>query len=228
MSSFAVILARGGSVGIPKKNMTIVAGMPLLYWSIKAAWDSQVVKRVYVSSDDDEILDFASSELASPIKRPSSLSGSEATSESGWAHALTLIEEAEHTKYFFALQPTSPIRDGKDFDLAYSSCEANSYDSMFSAEVIKDHYIWGSMHQGLAPDNFVYKERGMRQSLADKYLENGSFYLLNIRQFLASGVRHFGKIGVYPMPKYKSVQIDNPEDVLITEALMEKFEGYNF
>ena len=228
MTSFAVILARGGSLGIPRKNLTIVAGMPLLYWSIKAAIDSEVVKRVYVSSDDDEILDFATSKLAIPIKRPPSLSGGDATSESGWAHALSSIEEAEHTKYFFALQPTSPIRDGKDFDLAYSSCESNFCDSMFSAEVIRDHYIWSSMRQGLAPDNFVYKERAMRQSLADKYLENGSFYLLNIRQFLASGVRHFGKIGVYPMPRYKSVQIDNPEDVLITEALMEKFEGFNF
>ena len=228
MTSFAVILARGGSLGIPKKNLTIVGGKPLLYWSIKAAMDSEVIKKVYVSSDDDEILDFAASELAFPIKRPSSLSSGEATSESGWAHALSSIEEAEQTKYFFALQPTSPIRDGKDFDLAYSSCESYFCDSMFSAEVIKDHYIWSSKHHGLAPDNFVYKERAMRQSLADKYLENGSFYLLNISQFLTSGVRHFGKIGVYPMPRYKSVQIDNPEDVLITEALMEKFKGFDF
>ena len=208
--------------------MTTVAGMPLLYWSIKAAYRSRVIERVYVSSDDDEILNYASSKSAIPIKRPTKLSGGQATSESGWTHALSLIEEADETKYFFALQPTSPFRSGKDFDEAYAICESNSYDCVFSAELIRDHYIWSYNNTRLSPDNFVYQERAMRQNLEEKYLENGSFYLLNIKQFLSTGVRHFGNIGVYPMPKSKSSQIDTPEDVLITEALMEKFRGVDF
>ena len=69
---------------------------------------------------------------------------------------------------------------------------------------------------------------GNATELEEKYLENGSFYLLNIKQFLSTGVRHFGNIGVYPMPKSKSSQIDTPEDVLTTEALMEKFRGVDF
>lgn len=225
MTTFAIILARGGSVGIPRKNLALVNGKPLIQWSIEAALESAVIQDVYVSSDDDEILDFARTCHAIPIRRPANLADASATSESGWMHVLSQLQKECLPEYFFALQATSPFRASEDFDKAYSIFFGNGHDSLFAVEKITDHYIWRVKNSNLAPDNFRYENRGMRQVLDEKYLENGSFYLLNTKKFMINETRHFGNIGIYEMPKYKSIQIDEPADILIAEALMDKFRN---
>jgi N-acylneuraminate cytidylyltransferase len=219
----ALILARGGSKGIPNKNLAIVNGKPLLQWSIEAALNSQAIDKVLVSSDDDKILEFTKMCGANPIHRPANLATGTASSESGWLHALSQQTETSLPNLFFALQATSPFRSATDLDTAYNMFLDNSYDSLFSAELIKDHYIWRNTNGDLLPDNFDYEKRGMRQELKNKYLENGSFYILNTNKFIKSKKRHFGKIGVYEMPKHKSFQIDEPNDLRIAESLMNEF-----
>lgn len=221
--TYALILARGGSKGIPNKNLSMVNGKPLLQWSIEAALSSQFIEKVLVSSDDDKILEFAKRCGANPIHRPASLATGTATSESGWLHALSQQTPTSLPNLFFALQATSPFRSATDLDTAYNMFLNDKYDSLFSAELIKDHYIWRKRNGELAPDNFEYEKRGMRQELEDKYLENGSFYILNTKEFIKNKKRHFGRIGVYEMPKHQSFQIDEPYDLRIATSLMNEF-----
>lgn len=225
MKTFAVILARGGSKGIPKKNIMEISGKPLVRWSIEQALNSSVIEDVYVSSDDFEILKCAEESGAIALTRPEELSSDQSSSEAGWLDALSRIHPRHSgNESFFALQATSPIRDSFDFDLAHKIFVEDELDSLFSAEKIRDHYIWELAGDETVPSNFKYSERGMRQNLKAKFLENGSFYILNKRKFLKNKIRQFGKLGVYEMPKYKSIQIDQMEDAMIAEALMMKFE----
>ena len=179
-----------------------------------------------MSSDDDEILACATKWGAVPLLRSGELSADDATSEEkGWLDVLEkLREEHKGKREFFALQATSPIRDPFDFETAYHIFKKQRLDALFSVEKIRITINIEERNSGLlGPSNFEYSGRGMRQKLKEKYLENGSFYLLNTEKFLKKKVRHFGKIGVYEMSKYKSIQIDTPEDLLIAEALMQKF-----
>ena len=224
MKTFAVILARGGSKGIPKKNIMEILGKPLIKWSIEQALNSSVIEDVYVSSDDAEILECAEESGAIAVTRPAELSGDQSTSEAGWLDVLSRLHPRHlSAEFFFALQATSPVRDAFDFDLAHEIFVDDGLDSLFSAEKIRDHYIWELSTGAIVPSNFKYSERGMRQNLKEKFLENGSFYILNKNKFLQNKVRQFGKLGVYEMPKYKSIQIDQIEDAMIAEALMMKF-----
>jgi len=224
MKTFAIMLARGGSKAIPKKNIMSINGTPLIEWSIKQALNSSVIEDVYVSSDDNEILECAKDCGAVPLVRSPELSCDQSSSEDGWLDALNRIKQTHKLKgSFFALQATSPIRHHEDFDKSYLTFRRNGLDSLFSAEVIRDHHIWEYIDDRLEPSNFIYEERGMRQNLKVKYLENGSPYILNTQKFIQHKIRHFEKIGVYEMPKYKSIQIDEYDDALIAEALMTKF-----
>lgn len=224
MKTFAVILARGGSKGIPKKNIIEILGKPLIKWSIEQALNSSVIEDVYVSSDDSEILECAEESGAIALIRPADLSCDQSTSEAGWLDVLSRLHPRHiGNEFFFALQATSPVRDAFDFDLAHKIFVEDGLDSLFSAENIRDHYIWELSADEIVPSNFKYSERGMRQSLKEKFLENGSFYILNKNKFVQNKIRQFGKLGVYEMPKHKSIQIDQIEDVMIADALMKKF-----
>ena len=109
MKSVAIILARGGSKGIPNKNIVEFCGKPLLAWTVEHCLDGGV-DLVYVSSDADKILDVGEKYGARSIKRPEEISGDEATSESGWLHALEVIENINgKMDWILAPQVTSPL-----------------------------------------------------------------------------------------------------------------------
>src|SRR3990172_8734101 len=93
MTTVVIILARGGSKGIPRKNIIDFCGKPLMAWTIEQCLAARGVDSVWVSSDSEEILDVGSAYGAYPIQRPEELSGDMATSESGWLHALEVIEK---------------------------------------------------------------------------------------------------------------------------------------
>ncbi|NVK18611.1 MAG: acylneuraminate cytidylyltransferase family protein [Methylocystaceae bacterium] len=218
----AVIPARGGSKGIPGKNLISVCGRPLLEWSIRQALAATCIESVWVSSDSDEILEVSKNAGAKTIKRPDDISHDTATSESAWIHALDVIEENEgEVTWAFGLQATSPIREAHDFDNAYDALMKNNWDSLFSSIKIEDYLVWSETSQGsLQSDSYDYRSRQRRQDMMQKYLENGSFYL-----FRPEDIRHFnnrlsGKIGTYAMEKYKGQQIDDLGDIEICQSLM--------
>ena len=213
----SVILARGGSKGIINKNLYPVNSKPLVYWSIKKSILSKKINKTWVSSDSKEILNYSKKNGASIIERPFKFARDNSSSEVAWLHAANKLKyEAD---IIVGIQPTSPIRDFKDFDNALEKFVDNKYDSLFSAQKINDFFIWKQKNKKLIP-NYSYKQRPRRQNIAVKYLENGSFYIFNTKKFLKYRTRLFDKIGLYEMKKIKSFQIDDMDDIEIVNKLM--------
>lgn len=213
----SVILARGGSKGIKNKNLLLINSKPLIYWSIKNSIESKMIDKTWVSSDSKEILEYSLSVGASIINRPSKFSSDRSSSEIAWLHAAKKIKNDAST--IVGIQPTSPIRDSADFDMALKKFFKNKYDSLFTALKVKDFFIWEKKNTGIKA-NYNYKKRPRRQNINDKFLENGSFYIFNINKFLECKCRLFGNIGIFEMEKMKSFQIDDLEDVEIVERLL--------
>ena len=117
MICHAIILARGGSKGIKKKNLITLQNKPLLAWTIEATLGWNEISEVFVSSDSSEILDCAKSYGAKTIKRPEIISKDTSTSEEGWKHAINHITTYYNLnpELILAPQPTSPIRSKNDF-----------------------------------------------------------------------------------------------------------------
>ena len=215
----SIILARGGSKGIPKKNLRHVNGKPLIYWSIKQSLAANFITETWVSSDDQEILRYSKMMGAKIIKRPKKYSTDKSSSESSWYHAISFIERQKiKIDYIVGIQPTSPIRDAEDFDSAIVKFLKYKYDSLFSALKVNDLFIWKKNNKKLVA-NYNYKKRPRRQDIDDKYLENGSFYIFKKKEYLKKKCRLFGKIGVFEMTKTKSFQIDDFEDIDILNSL---------
>ena len=142
MNIVAIILARGGSKGIPKKNIINFCGKPLVSWSIKQAKNTKNISSVWVSSDSQEILNIAKKEKVGIIKRPKIISGDKSSSELGWIHAINEIEKNQKVDLVIALQTTSPIRESKDLEKAIKKFRKTNADSMFSCSRLDDFFVW--------------------------------------------------------------------------------------
>jgi len=221
----AIILARGGSVGIPGKNIMDFCGKPLLAWTIEQAQVAKGVHKVWVSSDSREILDVAQGFGSNIICRPDELSGSHATGESAWNHALDVIEQdGEKIDVALALQVTSPLREPKDIEAGLKMFETGNWDSIFSCSISEDLYFWERDSSGnLKSMNYDYTNRQRRQDIATQYVENGSFYLFRPDVLRQHNNRLGGRIGCVEMEFWKMFEIDEMSDVSMCSALMEKF-----
>tara|TARA_B110000305_G_C19325722_1_gene581279 strand:- start:321 stop:989 length:669 start_codon:yes stop_codon:yes gene_type:complete len=215
----SVILARGGSKGIVNKNLYPINSKPLIYWSIKKSLESNLINKTWVSSDSQEILDYSKIVGANIIERPSKFATDRSSSEVAWLHAARKLEH--DAEIIVGIQPTSPFRDGKDFDNALRKFFQYNYDSLFTALRINDFFIWKKNKTKLVA-NYNYKKRPRRQKIDDKFHENGSFYIFKTKKFLRYKSRLFQKIGIYEMEKIKSFQIDDMNDLKIVEKLMKK------
>lgn len=217
----AIIPARGGSKGIPGKNLIPICGKPLLAWSIMQARMANSIDRVFVSSDSDEILGVATQYGATPIRRPESLSGDSASSESAWLHALEEIEHSDvRVDLIVGMQATSPIRASSDLDSAVMQMKQDNLDSLLTVVEVEDFFNWREGQNGPESIDFDYKSRKRRQDIERRYLENGSFYIFRPGILRSLNNRLGGKIGMYTMERYKMFQIDNGEDVALCEIIM--------
>jgi len=221
-SVVAIIPARGGSKGIPRKNLIEICGKPLLAWSIIQASHAAEIDSVWVTSEDDEILSVAEFYGAHPINRPLDISGDTASSESAWNHALGVIERhGVDVDLVVAMQATSPIRESLDLDTGVRVLRDQNYDSLLSVAEVEDFFTWRIDPDGLAESvNYDYRNRKRRQQIEKLYLENGSFYVFRPEQLRIHGNRLGGRIGLFPMKKFKMFQIDNPDDVKLCSAIM--------
>jgi len=224
-NAVAIIPARGGSKGIPLKNLIKFCDKPLLAWSIEQALSSKKIDSVWVSSDNDEILKISENFGAKAILRPAEISTDTASSESAWLHGLNYLESLNiDVSEIIGLQATSPLRKADDIDNALSKFYENNLDSIFSVVEIEDFFMWRKNNL-MKPEsiNYDYKKRLPRQRIERKYLENGSFYIFNASKFKNAKNRINGKIGMYTMEKFQMFQIDNPEDVSLCEIIMKSF-----
>jgi CMP-N,N'-diacetyllegionaminic acid synthase len=220
MSVLCIILARGGSKGIPKKNIFLIAGKPLVDWSILVAKQSGIFDEIILSSDDENILDRARALNITALKRPNEISGDHSSSEEALLHAVKSTNLNQITEVVF-LQPTSPLRMPADLIAGLKHFRENHLDSLFSSVPVHDRFVWESRDGHFDSMTYDWKDRKRRQEITEKFLENGSFYIFKPKILLETNNRLGGKIGTFLMDKWKGTQIDSPADIELAELFLE-------
>ncbi|MCF3640929.1 acylneuraminate cytidylyltransferase [Rhizobium sp. TRM95111] len=226
MKAVAVIPARGGSVGLPGKNIRPFNGIPLVGRTVLAARQAERVSAAYVSSDSEEILAVAERHGGRAIRRPGDISGSTASSESALLHALDVLAgQGEEPDVLVFLQCTSPFTSAAHVDAVLAAMEEQGADSAFSA--VEDHgFIWqigaDGAAEGITHDHT--KPRQRRQDMTPRYRENGAIYAMRVPAFRAQGNRFCGRSILVPMD-VPTVEIDTPEDWRIAEAIARAGDG---
>lgn len=216
----AIIPARGGSKGIPRKNVIDMAGAPLVAHSIAHAADSRHVDRVVVSTDDDEIAAVSQAHGAEVVRRPDPLGSDLATSESALIHALdTIVDGGTDPDLIVFLQATSPLRRPDDIDRAVEQLRSNEADSLFSAHRLHT-FIWQQRGDVVDSVTYDYKSRQRRQDRdVIDWVENGSIYVFKPWVLRDLDNRLGGRIEVFEMDEKTSFQIDEPADLEMIELL---------
>ncbi|WP_019158021.1 acylneuraminate cytidylyltransferase [Brevibacterium senegalense] len=213
----AIIPARGGSKGIPLKNLQKVAGRSLLARAIDAALDAQHIDTVVVSTDHDGIAQEALRAGAQVVRRPGDISGDTASSESALLHALQQIGAEDGITVF--LQCTSPFIDSTALDSAIARVRDDRADVVFSA--VEDHsFLWRldeSAHAEAVGHDAAHRPR--RQDRAPQYNETGAFYVMRTDGFRAAGHRFFGRVEIEEVPLEQAREIDSMSDLTLVRAI---------
>ena len=226
MSVLAIIVARGDSKGIPRKNIKSLAGKPLIGWSIEAAKKASCINRIIVSTEDAEIASVAHGLGADvPFIRPAELAADDTP---GIAPVLHAIEKLPDYQWVLLLQPTSPLRLAEDIDGIWQLCQERGAPSAVSiCEVVKHPYWMYQCNTAQRLEPFI-KERPdvtRRQDLPPVYALNGALYLARTDWLLEQK----GFIGPetlgYAMPPERSVDIDTPQDWRWVEFLIGQLNG---
>lgn len=222
MECLAIIPARGGSKGIPRKNVLPLAGKPLIAHTIEQARRARLVNRVVVSTDDAEIAAISQQYGAEVVWRPAEISGDSASSESALLHTLEYLREAEgyQADILAFLQCTSPLTLAEDIDGTLQSILDAQSDTALA--VVPFHYfIWKPTPSGdLVGVNHDKAVRPLRQEREPQYLEAGAVYVMRVPGFLLHRHRFFGKTSMYIMPAERRLEIDDPVDFEVAEVLM--------
>lgn len=222
----AIILARGGSKRLPRKNVLDLCGKPLIAYSIEAGFQSKYIDKVIVSSDDDEILNISSQFKAETIKRPDYLANDTATTFDAIKHT---IENLEKYEYVVLLQPTSPLRNSKHIDEAIELLKEKKANAVVSVCEMDHSPLWsntlpqdGNMNSFLRDE--VLNKRS--QDLEKYYRLNGAIYICKT-ELLLREKSFFIKdnIFAYIMDRKSSTDIDEEIDFKMAELL---FKSYSF
>lgn len=221
MRTIAVIPARGGSKGIPRKNMRLMNGKPLISYSIENALASAFIDTVVVSSDSEEIREFAQQyEGVIALDRDSTLAEDAVTLDPVIYDAVLRAEQDQQTSFdmVVTLQPTSPLLTAETLDKALEQFSSGQWDSMISV-VNAPHLSWVLDEEGRPLP--AYEERLNRQMLPPHYLETGAF-LISRRSAVCETSRLGERVTVFEVPEDQSVDIDTKQDWIVCEALLTK------
>lgn len=222
METIAIIPARGGSKGIPGKNILSISGKPLIAHTIITSLASRLISRTVVSTDDARIANIAEKFGAETVIRPLDISGDDSPSESALLHVLDHLEKVENYKpdLLVFLQCTSPLTLPEDVDETIQALLNQDADSALS--VIPYHYfLWKKDHDGNAIGiNHNKKIRQMRQDREAQYLETGSVYVMRAEGFKKNRHRFFGKTILHEISSERCFEIDDPIDFRLAEMLL--------
>ncbi len=214
MKTCALIPLRGGSKGIPQKNVKPIAGKPLCHWAIQAAVDCALIDEVYISTDDANIAKVSLSlgTRAKVIDRPSQLASDTATTESVMSHFSSVV----NFDALVTIQATSPMLRTEELSQAITRFRLERLDSMLSAVRVK-RFFWSE--DGL-PINYDPKYRPRRQKFAGTLMENGAFYITSRDLLISEKCRLGGKVGVYEMSEDSAIELDEPADWEAVEKIL--------
>lgn len=217
----SIIPARGGSKGVPLKNIKEIAGIPLISHSIRQSLSSQLIEKTYVTTDSKAIGEVAHKEGAIVIERPTELASDTASSESALIDAINQIQRSENysPELVVFLQCTSPLRRADDIDNAIRQLKQRKADSLLS--VVENHrFVWEESDKSAKSLNYDYKSRARRQDLQPQYMENGSIYIFRPDDLIKYNNRLSGNIALYKMDAITAYEIDTLLDFRIVEMLL--------
>lgn len=218
-----LIPARGGSKGVPGKNIRSAAGKPLIAWTIECALASSVLDRVILSSDDDEIIKISREYGCEvPFVRPAELAADQTDSISVARHALEALEEKYD--YLVLLQPTSPLRIPADIDEAVRLCIKKNVSSCVSVCESDKHpnLIFSIDEKNKFEPLFSSKIPSRRQDAPPAYVLNGAVYVSRCDSIMAGDGFISEDTVAWVMPKIRSIDIDTELDFTILDALHSK------
>ena len=206
----SLITARGGSKGIPNKNILNIGEKPLIQYTINVSQNSKV-SETWVSTEDRQIKDVSEKCGAKVITRPKELSNDIIMPDAALVH---FAKNYEFDILVF-IQPTSPLLKSKYINIGLKML--NKYDSVFSA--YKEHWQprWTKDSQ---PYEWDINKRPRRQDKQELYVENGAFYITTKENLLESKLRYSKNIGIVEMPYYESFQVDNKDDLQLIKKLL--------
>lgn len=227
MTPLIIIPARGGSKGIPYKNIKLLNGKPLICYSIDIARQYTSDSNICVSSDDDKIISVVEQYgLKVPFKRPAELASDTASSNDVLLHALNYYEQQEkNIDVIILLQPTSPFRKVKFLKEAMDLYNPN-IDMVVSVKEASANPYYNCFEENNNGFLSISKSIGhpitRRQDAPKVWEYNGSIYIINPSSLKDKGMQHFTTIKKYPMSDNYSVDIDTPFDWKIAELLLQE------
>lgn len=226
----AIIPARSGSKRLPKKNLRILKGRPLLYYTIDAVKNSKYVNRIVVSTEDDTIAQVSQSYGAEIIMRPPELATDESSTISVVINVLEQLHKKEkyNPDLIVLLQPTSPLRSTEDIDNAINTFQNSSKDSLISVTVYEHSPYWAfRIEKDLLQPEFTQDSPKRSQDIPTLYRPNGAIFITRPETLLKNRSFYTNQIIPFIMPKEKSIDIDDEFDFSLVEFLLKTNEGKN-
>lgn len=217
----AIIPARGGSKGVPRKNIRQVAGKPLIAWTIEETKNSKYIDRLILSSDDAEIIAVAREWGCDvPFVRPAELALDDTP---GIEPVIHVIHSLPGYDYVVLLQPTSPLRTSHDIDACIETCVRTRSSGCVSVTEPDKSPYWmftldakGKMHPLIKSSGIGLR----RQDLAKVYALNGAVYVADCKMLLVSRDLAGEGTVAYIMPKERSLDIDHEMDLAVADFLL--------
>ena len=227
----AVITARGGSKGLPEKNIKLLAGKPLLAYTIETAKQSQLIDHLILSTDDEQIAAVGREwGVAVPFLRPVELAQDETPHVPVMQHATEFMEKKLGTKFshLVILQPTSPFRTVADLDGTIRRLVETGADSAVSlVEIKENHPVKAKRLEGhrVLPYSVPEPEGGRRQDLPRAYKRSAAVYAMRRDLIMIDGRLYGDHIVGYEVPRERSIDIDDELDWLQAEYMWRKLQG---
>ena len=221
---YAIIPARGGSKGLPGKNIKQLNGKPLICHTIGDALKSNNLDQVFVSTDDPAIAKISKKCGAKIIDRPDEFANDESLTIDAIYHTISTIKDASDKDLIILLQPTSPLRNATDIDAALDIFLETDCDSVISMCTVEHSPYWCFKYED---DKFkpLFGNKGLqmrRQELPDVYRPNGAIYITTIKNLNKNNGFYCDKIIPYIMPAERSVDIDEEIDFKLAELLIQE------
>ncbi len=227
MRIIAITLARGGSKGIPKKNMAYLSGKRLIDYTIEEAKKSNLIDRYIVSTDDKEIAEYVSNQgVDVPFIRPAYLASDQATSADALKHAVEFCEKQENNKYDLVveLMCTNPFKTSDDIDNCISIFTKNEVDSVIGISRLEEHHPARikKLVDGYIRDFAVPENSSRRQDLKpNAYIRNGSIYAISRDKLIKDNYRFGGNKSLgYVMEEPANINIDSKLDMQLAELII--------
>lgn len=220
MKIVSVILARGGSKGIPNKNIIDVDGKPLISYSINASLNSNV-DETWVSTDSKQIAIVSEGYGAKVLDRPAELATDTSSSDDSLVHFASKVD----FDILLFIQPTSPLINSEYINSGIDMMKSGKYDSVFTGYKREWDAVWDKNGNPIGWN--IYK-RPRRQDVEEQWIEDGMFYMTKREHLLASKLRYSGNMGIVKIHQKDSLEVDTLEDLdFIREIIINRRNNEN-